>query len=152
MTLVVAACDPVAGPAAVTPGPRPATASVEPFDVGPVKTAAQYLAEPRFAAGDLARGELLSLACSACHTLRAGDPHNVGPNLHGVFGRPAASLSGFAYSEALQSSRLVWTPIALEAWLTEPASFVPGTTMAFSGYREPDDRRDLLAYLLRATQ
>jgi cytochrome c2 len=36
--------------------------------------------------------------------------------------------------------------------LNEPASFVAGTKMAFTGYRSPDDRRDLIAYLLRATQ
>ena len=138
-----------------TPAPSLPAAQPPPavrFDVGPIKTAAQYLAEPRFAGADRARGELLSLACAACHTLGAGEPHNVGPNLHGVFGRPAAGAPDFAYSEALRASGLVWTPLALEAWLAEPASFVPGTTMAFSGYRSADDRRDLIAYLLHATQ
>jgi cytochrome c len=42
--------------------------------------------------------------------------------------------------------------VSLEAWLTEPTSFVPGTTMAFAGYRSPEDRRDLIAYLLQVTQ
>jgi cytochrome c len=46
----------------------------------------------------------------------------------------------------------VWTPKALEAWLAEPAGFVVGTTMGFSGYRSAEDRRDLIAYLLHATQ
>jgi cytochrome c len=110
------------------------------------------LVDPRFAAADRARGELLSLACAACHTLAAGQGTLVGPNLQGVFGRQAGSVAGFAYSPALQATGLVWTPVSLEAWLAEPASFVAGTTMAFSGYRSADDRRDLIAYLLRATQ
>ena len=49
-------------------------------------------------------------------------------------------------------SGLVWTPRSLEAWLADPAGFVAGTTMAFTGYRSAEDRRDLIAYLLRATQ
>ena len=134
---------------------RPADSGTGPaarFDVGPVRTAAEYLTDPRFAAADLARGELLSLACAACHTFRADEGTLVGPNLHGVFGRPAATVPGFAYSAALQAQQLVWTPVSLEAWLAEPAGFVVGTTMAFSGYRSAEDRRDLIAYLLRATQ
>ena len=76
----------------------------------------------------------------------------MGPNLEGVFGRPAASLPDFAYSDALRATELVWTPRALDAWLAEPARFVAGTTMAFTGYRAPADQRDLIAYLLQATQ
>jgi cytochrome c len=122
------------------------------FDAGPVRSAADYLAEPRFATANFERGELLALACAACHRFRAGEGTLIGPNLHGVFGRRAAVLAEFGYSPALAASGLVWTPVSLEAWLAEPASFVNGTTMAFSGYRSADDRRDLIAYLLKITQ
>jgi cytochrome c len=122
------------------------------FDAGPVRTTAEYLAEPRFAAADLRRGELLSFACVACHTLGTGEAATIGPNLNGVFGRRAGSVPGFGYSAALRGSGIVWTPRALEAWLADPADFVQGTTMAFTGYRNADDRRDLIAYLLRATE
>jgi cytochrome c len=143
---------PPAPPAAAAAPPAAAAAPArEPFDYGPVKTAAEYLAEPQFAAADLQRGELLSFACAACHTLRAGEKTIVGPNLHGVFGRPAGTLADFAYSPALRGSRLVWTPRAVEAWLADPQRFVAGTTMAFTGLQSADDRRDLIAYLLRAT-
>jgi cytochrome c len=76
----------------------------------------------------------------------------IGPNLHGVFGRRAAAVAGFAYSPALAQSGLVWTPASLDAWLANPAGFVTGTTMTFTGYRSAEDRRDLIAYLLRATE
>ncbi len=123
------------------------------FNVGEIKTAAEYSKDPEFAAADLKRGELLSFACAACHSFgAAGQQTMIGPNLHGVFGRPAAALADFEYSPALRASSLVWTPRAIEAWLADPSSFVVGTTMTFAGYREAADRRDLIAYLLQATQ
>jgi len=129
-----------------------AASSARTFDVGVVKSAAEYLRDPEFANADLKRGQLLSLACAACHTFGAGEKPIVGPNLHGVFGRRAADVEGFDYSPALRASGLVWTPRALEAWLADPASFVAGTKMSFTGYRSAEDRRDLIAYLLHATQ
>ena len=153
---VLAACD-TPPPVSVEVSSAPVAASsaawrVAEFDPGPVRTTAEYLADPQFAGADTSRGQLLSYACAACHTFGLAGGTLIGPNLHGVFGRRAASVEGFDYSPALASSRLVWTPISLEAWLNEPASFVVGTKMAFTGYRSPDDRRDVIAYLLHATQ
>jgi cytochrome c len=143
---VRAQSEPASAGASATPPRAPA------FDVGEIESAAEYLREPQFAAADFKRGQLLSLACAACHSFRAGEKTIVGPNLHGVFGRPAGAVEGFDYSPALQSSGLVWTPRALDAWLADPASFVAGTKMTFTGYRSAEDRRDLIAYLLQATQ
>jgi len=148
---------------AVAPQSNAARASAEPaaplepspqplgFDAGEVKSAAEYRRDPQFASADLKRGQLLALACVACHTLGAGELTLVGPNLHGMFGRRAAALEGFDYSPGLRASGLVWTPRALEAWLQDPAGFVAGTKMTYTGYRSAEDRRDLIAYLLRAT-
>jgi cytochrome c len=138
-----------AAPAANAPAAEPGIAVG--FDVGEIKTAAAYLAEPRFAAADLKRGELLSLACQACHTLREGQGRLIGPNLYGIFGRRAGTVPGFDYSEALAGTDLVWTPRALEAWLAEPQRFIVGNSMAFSGFRSENDRRDVIAFLLGAT-
>jgi cytochrome c len=140
-----------APPAISAPASSAAPPGATAFDVGEIKTVAQYRAEPEFANADLARGKLLSLACAACHTFDAGGKVIIGPNLHGVFGRRAAAAPDFKYSDALTASGLVWTPRALEAWLADPAQFVAGTTMTFTGYRSPEDRRDLIAYLLQAT-
>jgi cytochrome c len=142
-------CGPVSQPGSVDRADTAPSAGA--FDVGEIKPAAEYIKEPRFASADRERGELLALACAACHTFGAGERHNIGPNLHGVFGRRAATVRDFAYSPALRESGLVWTPRALEAWLAEPTRFVPGTTMAFAGYRDEADRTALIAYLLNAT-
>jgi cytochrome c len=152
--LLLVGCNSQGGPTAAGTEPKLAAAGARAvgFDSGPVRTAAEYLAETEFAAADVARGELLGLACAACHRFRAEEGTLIGPNLHGLFGRRAGAVAGFAYSPALAQSGLVWTPRAVAAWLENPAGFVEGTTMAFTGYRSADDRRDLIAYLLRATQ
>jgi cytochrome c len=152
--LLLAACDSGSNAAGAGAGPLPAASAVRAtgFDPGPGRTPADYLNEPELAAADVARGELLGLACAACHKFRAEEGTLIGPNLHGVFGRRAGSIEGFAYSPALAQSGLVWTPRAVAAWLENPAGFVEGTTMAFTGYRSAADRRDLIAYLLRAPQ
>jgi cytochrome c len=140
-----------ASPAPASP-PRVSEQSLaDGFDVGEIKPAREYLAEPRFAAADLERGELLSLACQACHTLRQGQRHNVGPNLFGIFGRRAAAAPDFPFSDALERTEIVWTPKALEAWLVAPAQFVVGNNMTFAGFSSATDRRDLIAFLLRVT-
>ena len=152
--VLITACEGGAPDAAVVERSPPAAAVVRPvdFDAGPVKTAAEYLLQPEFANADAGRGELLGFACAACHKFRADEGTLIGPNLHGVFGRSAATVAGFDYSQALEQSGLVWTPTSLAAWLADPAGFVEGTTMVFAGYRSADERRDLIAYLLRATQ
>jgi len=153
--LLLAACDTGSSGAGAPGEPAPsAPAAVRAagFDPGPVKSAAEYLLEPELAGADVARGELLGLACAACHKFRAEQGTLIGPHLQGVFGRRAASVEGFDYSPALRESGLVWTPRSLEAWLADPAGFVEGTTMPFTGYRSAEDRRDLIAYLLRVTQ
>ena len=115
------------------------------------QTVAAYLLTPEFAAADPNRGELLRLACQACHTLAEGEPSILGPNLHGIFGAVSATADDFDYSLALREAAIVWTPRALDAWLVNPSDFLPGNNMAFSGYSSASDRRDLIAFLLRKT-
>lgn len=111
-----------------------------------------YLALPAFADADREHGRQLVSACRACHTLEPGGAHMIGPNLHGMFGKNAGTREGFDYSEAIRESNFVWTPRALDAWLREPAAFLPGNRMSFLGVSSKGDRRDLIAFLLVATE
>lgn len=102
-------------------------------------------------AADPARGERTAQVCAACHTFTQGGPNRVGPNLHGIVGRPVAAHPGFAYSPALASSDGRWTYESLDRFLTSPSRAVAGTKMAFAGLRNPRDRAHLIAYLAQMT-
>ncbi|MDP3491987.1 MAG: cytochrome c family protein, partial [Hyphomonadaceae bacterium] len=83
------------------------------------------------------------------HYVAAGKGHLVGPNLHGVFERGTGKAPGYTYSPALKDfEHPTWTPELVEQWLISPQGFVPGTSMFFNGMKKPEDRRDLIAYLL----
>ncbi len=97
--------------------------------------------------GDPAVGARLYRAlCQSCHAIAPG-LNGTGPSLHGVVGRAAGAVPGFAYSEANKNSGLIWTQETLFAYLERPQAMMPGTTMVFSGINQPQRRADLIAYL-----
>ena len=116
-----------------------------------VTTSKDYLADVRYATADTRNGARQAQICRACHSLEQGGANQVGPSLYGMFGKPAGRVSGFDYSAALRNAGFVWTPRALDAWLAQPARFLPGNRMAFAGVMNEDDRNDLIAYLLEVT-
>jgi cytochrome c len=93
--------------------------------------------------GDASHGEALYEACQDCHSL---DKNDVGPRHRGVFGRKAASLSDYDYSDALKSANIVWNEETLDKWLTDPQAVAPGAKMFFH-LDNPQDRADVIAYL-----
>ena len=113
--------------------------------------AADYLAQAPYAGADRDNGQRLAQMCRACHTFGKGGVNMIGPNLFGFFGKPAGSVAGYAYSAALQEADFVWTPRALDAWLSQPARFLPGNRMSFPGVARAEERTELIAYLLEAT-
>jgi len=74
-------------------------------------------------------------SCSQCHSFDQND-HRAGPSLNGVVGRAVAGTSFTGYSEALRKLGGRWTPDVLAAYLVDPESVAPGTTMAASGLEE----------------
>jgi len=101
-------------------------------------------------AADAERGAKLYDKCKSCHMVGAGAENRVGPHLNELFGRKAASQEGFDYSADLRragADGLVWTTAKLDIYIENPKNLVTGTRMNFRGIPDPDDRRDLLAFL-----
>ena len=110
-------------------------------EAGPVIPFVNYLAE-----ADVERGARGAAICSSCHSFDKGGPNGTGPNLWEVVGRPVASVSGFAYSGALQALGGNWTYENLDPYLENSQGYVSGTQMA-QKIRKPGKRADIIAYL-----
>ena len=101
--------------------------------------------------GDAQRGAQVFIQCKACHSLEAGK-NMIGPSLHGLLGRRAGTVPGFAYSPAMKNANVVWNDDTLSRYLTDPKAFIPGDKMPFVGIKDPSKLGDLLAYLNQATR
>jgi len=100
------------------------------------------------ASANEAEGEKVAKKCAACHTLEKGGGNKIGPHLWDVVDRPIASVGDFSYSDALTGKAdATWTYDNLDAFLTKPKDFAPGTKMTFAGINKPEDRANLMLYL-----
>ena len=113
--------------------------------------AATLIAGAARADGDTVRGEKRFEECASCHSVAAGQ-NGVGPSLHEVFGRKAASLDDFRYSPAMRRSGIVWTPQTLETFIADPQKLVPANRMPYAGLTDAGERADLIAYLQAASR
>ncbi len=101
--------------------------------------------------GDAAAGEKSFAKCKACHTITPGGANGIGPNLAGIVGEPVATgRGGFAFSDALKTKGGTWDDAALDAWLTNPKGFAPGTKMTFAGIANAQERANIIAYMKTA--
>jgi cytochrome c len=97
--------------------------------------------------GDPLKGEALFASnCAACHNANKGGGDGQGPNLYNVYGRKVGSEAGFAYSAGFAKQSFVWDDAHLDAWLTKPASVIPGSYMMYA-QPDPQIRADIIAYL-----
>ena len=99
------------------------------------------------AKADPVKGQSNAKACQACHSFEKGGPAKVGPPLHGVVGRPIASIPGFAYSDTLKSIGGEWTYDRIFAFIKNPKGMASGTKMSYVGELDAKKRADILAYL-----
>jgi cytochrome c len=113
-----------------------------------VVAAGVMLALPTVAsAQDAEAGKKVFTKCAPCHAIGPGAKNKVGPELNGILDRAAASVEGFAYSDALKKSGLKWDDANLHKWLESPKALVPGTKMVFPGVKDETERDDLIAYI-----
>jgi cytochrome c2 len=101
--------------------------------------------------GDAQRGAQVFAQCKVCHSLEAGK-NMVGPSLHGLIGRRAGTVPGYAYSPAMKNANVTWNDDTLSQYLSNPKAFIPGDKMPFAGIKDPSKLGDLLAYLNQATR
>ena len=99
------------------------------------------------AAGDAGNGATVFNRCAICHDKTKGGPNKIGPELFGVVGRKAGTYPGFSYSGAMQKAGFDWTPEKLDAYITSPATVVPGNKMTFAGISNAGQRADVIAFL-----
>jgi cytochrome c len=99
--------------------------------------------------GDAAAGQRVFNQCRACHTINEGGRNGVGPNLHGIVGRQAASVEGFRYSANMQewAPGKTWDEANLRTYLANPKDLLPRGSMSFPGLRNPQQLNDVIAYL-----
>jgi nitrite reductase (NO-forming) len=105
---------------------------------------------PAATGGDVEQGRQVYRKCQVCHSLETGK-NGLGPSLAGIFGKKAATVPNYTYSEALRASNLTWDAATLDRYLQDPQKLVPGNKMPFPGMRTENERRDVIAYLAAAT-
>jgi cytochrome c len=137
-----------AAPAATTegaaqPAPQQTAQAGQPAGGGDIKA--------MIAAANPEEGKNIARKCLTCHSFEAGGPTKVGPNLSGVVGADIASKD-YPYSDALKSKEGNWTYENLNAFLSGPRDWAPGTKMTFPGIKKPEERAAVIAYLRTFTQ
>jgi cytochrome c len=97
---------------------------------------------------DASKGEAVFAQCKGCHTITQGGANGIGPNLYATLGEPIGQgKGGYAFSDGLKAVGGNWDFEKMNAWLTKPSKFAPGTKMTFAGLTDGKKRADLLAYI-----
>jgi cytochrome c len=104
----------------------------------------------KFSLADAGAGKKVFNKCKACHSVDK-EKNKVGPHLVKIFGRKAAVIDGFKYSDALKNSNIIWNEESLKAYIANPKKYVPGTKMSFGGLKKENQILDLLEYLKETT-
>ena len=86
-------------------------------------------------------------SCRTCHSFKADD-NRLGPSLHGIVGRKAGSMEGFAFSSAMKSSGITWDASNLDQFIENPDKVVHGNGMKpFGGIADAGERKKIVDYL-----
>lgn len=100
--------------------------------------------------GDPEAGAKVFKKCRACHTVGSDAFNRTGPQLNEIFGRKAAGIDAFKYSDGLTrmgNDGLTWDFDSLDAYIENPKAFASDTRMNFAGLKDETDRADVLAFL-----
>jgi hypothetical protein len=121
-----------------------ASGASAPPALAPVRLAMQHTG---VSASDAPRGVMQSTDSAQTQPWLAFAPP-FGPNLKGVYGRPAGSVKDFQYSSVFVKTLkgMEWNDASLDVWITNTQAWVPGVYMF---YKQPDAqiRRKIILYL-----
>ncbi len=106
---------------------------------------------PALASGDVEAGKKVYNKCKACHDISEGK-NKVGPTLKGVMGRTAGTVEGYAYSDAMKASGIVWNEDTLEKYLADPKALVADGKMQFPGLKKEEEIENIIAYIAEASK
>ena len=86
-------------------------------------------------------------ACRTCHSFKPDD-NRLGPTLHGIVGRKAGSIEGFAFSPSMKASGITWDEANLDKFISDPNAVVSGNKMQpFGGIADAGERKKIIDYL-----
>ena len=100
----------------------------------------------RYAAEPVGRGGPAD-ACVVCHSVEKNGPLRSAPPLWGIVGADKARFEWYGYSQALAQADGTWTETALDEYLADPDTFLPGTAKTLIGIPDEQERADVIAYL-----
>src|SRR5258708_40344637 len=89
---------------------------------------------------------------SGCHSLHPNTTGGAAPVLRGLFERTAGHSPGFIFSAAFRRASFAWNDQTFDDFVADPQRMVPGTTMAFSGLRNIDQRRAIACLIRQNSQ
>ncbi len=98
-------------------------------------------------AQDAQKGKTVFNVCLVCHAIGPGAQNKIGPELNGLDGRKAGTVTNFDYSDANKSSGIVWNEETFEDYIKNPAAKIPDTKMTFAGVENEQQVKDLWAYI-----
>jgi cytochrome c len=86
--------------------------------------------------------------CRECHSF-VKDDNRLGPSLYGVVGRKAGTEPGYAFTQSMKDSGVVWDPATLDKWIADPDAVVPGNGMSppYGGITDAAIRARIIAFL-----
>jgi len=114
--------------------------------IGATSPAAAADATPRYVAPPWGENTVAG-GCVVCHSLEAGGPFRVAPNLYGIVGaEKARERAWYAYSPALLTKGGTWSEADLDQFLTDANAFAPGSTKSIR-VRDPKQRRQIIDFL-----
>ena len=101
-------------------------------------------------ADDLAAGkDAFNRQCAPCHVTERQKAYVwLGPDLRGIFNRPAGKKEGYEYSGAFRkfAPGVVWDEGNLDTWISHAQGLVPNSRMLVR-IRDAEERRIIIDYL-----